>query len=87
MSDIDNLGGLSIRDISLLIIIVAIAILFVVIAVGIMVAIANDPGAITISGEFNLSEWQSAFLLIVGAGISMVSGTLATKMAVIARKT
>ena len=35
--------------------------------------------------EFNLSEWNSAFLLIVGAGITMVSGTLATKQAIASR--
>jgi hypothetical protein len=82
----DTLAGLTIRDISLLIVLTAIAILFVVIAIGITVAIMNDPKAITIAGEFNLSEWNSAFLLIVGAGISMVSGSLATKAAILSRK-
>jgi hypothetical protein len=82
----DTLAGLTIRDISLLIVLSAIAILFIVVAVGITVAIVNDPKSITIGGEFNLSEWNSAFLLIVGAGISMVSGSLATKAAILTRK-
>lgn len=85
-TDNDTLGGLTVKDISLLVVLTAIAILFVVVSIGIAVAIANDPKAITIGGEFNLSEWNSAFLLIVGAGISMVSGSLATKAAILARK-
>ena len=81
----DTLGGLTVKDLSLLIVVVAIAILFLVIAVGIMIAIANDPSALVIGGEFNLSEWNSAFLLIVGAGITMISRTLATKQAIVSR--
>ena len=86
MSQNDTLAGFSVKDWSLMIVLSSIAILFVVISVGIGVAIANDPKAITIGGEFNLSEWNSAFLLIVGAGISMVSGQLATKAAALSRK-
>ncbi len=81
----DTLGGFTVKDISLLIVLTAIAILFIVVSLGILIAIANDPKAITIAGEFNLSEWNSAFLLIVGAGISMVSGSLATKAAALTR--
>lgn len=77
----DTLGGLTVKDISLLIVVVSIAMLFIVIAISIAFAIINDPTGLTIGGEFNLSEWNSAFLLIVGAGISMISGTLATKQA------
>ena len=78
----DILGGLTVKDLSLLIVVSAIAILFAVISIGIVLAIVNDPSALVIGGEFNLSEWNSAFLLIVGAGITMVSGTLATKQAI-----
>lgn len=74
------------KDISLLIIIVAIAILFVVISVGIVAAIIADPTALKVGGEFDLSEWNASFLLIVGAGISMISQTLTAKIAALSRK-
>lgn len=81
----DTLGGFTVKDLSLMIVLTAIAILFIVISIGIGIAIANDPQSITISGEYDLSQWNSAFLLIVGAGISMVSGALATKHAALSR--
>jgi len=84
-TETDTLAGFTVKDISLLIVLSAIAILFIVVSLGIIIAIVNDPTSITIGGEFNLSEWNSAFLLIVGAGISMVSGSLATKAAALTR--
>jgi len=49
----DTLGGLTVKDLSLLIVVSAIAILFAVIAIGIALAIANDPSALVIGGELN----------------------------------
>ena len=82
----DTLGGATVKDISLVIVMISIGLLLVVVSFGVVIGIANNPEGFIIGGEFNLSEWNAAFMLLVGSGISMVSGALATKQALASRK-
>ena len=67
------------KDYSLAIILVAIAFVFIIVGIGVAIAIANPETDLQFSGSFNLDEYQAAILLLVGAGITMVTQQLATR--------
>ena len=67
------------KDYSLAIILVAIAFVFIVVGIGVAIAITNPETELQFSGSFNLDEYQAAILLLVGAGITMVTQQLASR--------
>ncbi len=67
------------KDYSLAIILVAIAFVFIVVGIGVAIAIANPESQLQFTGAFNLDEYQAAILLLVGAGITMVTQQLASR--------
>jgi len=75
MSEQDN----RMKDYALYIILVAIAFVFIVVGIGVAIAIANPDTNLAFQGSFNLDEYQAAILLLVGAGITMVTQQLTQK--------
>lgn len=67
----DNLHGLSLKDYSLIILLVSLAITFAIVGVGFIIAIANNPTSITFTGSFDLSQFTGILI-----GISMLAATL-----------
>jgi len=79
MSQDDTLGGHTQKDYALTIVLVAIAFVFIVVGIGVALAIANPNTDLAFSGSFNLDEYQAAILLLVGAGITMVTQQLTSR--------
>lgn len=67
------------KEYSLNIILVALAFVFIIVGIGLAIAIANPETNISFDGTFNLDEYQAAILLLVGAGITMVTQQLTQK--------
>ena len=81
----DNLAGLTAKDYSLIIVLISIAFVLIIVGIGLAIAITNPDNNISFSGSFNLDEYQAAILLLVGAGITMVTQQLTTRQNVAVR--
>ena len=81
----DTLAGLTTKDYALIIVLFALAFVFIVVGIGLAAAMASG-SLVEFTGSFNLDEYQAAVLLLVGAGVTMVTQQLTTRQNVAARK-
>lgn len=66
-----ELSGHSLKEWSLIILLISLTITFVIVGVGFVIAVLNDPTTLTITGSFDLSQFTGILI-----GISMLAATL-----------
>lgn len=87
MSKVD-LGGHNLKEISLIILLIALAFIFVVVGVAFVIAVMNDPSQLVIAGEFDLSQFTGIIIGIAMVAVTMVAQQLtARNQAQIAKQT
>ncbi len=67
----DELSGHSIKEWSLIILLVSLAITFTMVGIGFVIGIINNPSSVSITGSFDLSQFTGVLI-----GISMLAATL-----------
>ena len=79
MSSETELSGHSLKEWSLIVLLVSLAIVFTIIGAGFIIAIINDPSALTITGSFDLSQFTGILIGIAMVAVTMVAQQLTAR--------
>lgn len=74
-----NLAGYSLKEWSLIIMLISLAMVFAFVGVGFVLAILNNPAAITFSGTFDLGQFTAIIIAVAGIAAVLVSQQLTTR--------
>lgn len=75
----EELAGRSLKEWSLIILMVSLAFTFGIVGVGFALAIMYNPGAITFTGSFDLSQFVGIIIGVAMVAVTLVAQQLNTK--------
>lgn len=78
----DNLAGRSLKEWSLIILMVALAMVFVFVGIAFVLAILQAPGPITFTGSFDLSQFTGILIGIAMVAVTLVAQQLTSKQVI-----
>lgn len=75
----EELAGRSLKEWSLIILMVSLAFTFGIVGIGFALAIVHNPGAITFTGSFDLSQFVGIIIGVAMVAVTLVAQQLNTK--------